>query len=205
MFVLKGHSLRFQSRPFSSTCPRLRRARQGLRRCLSSEGKDVDLSALGLHDLQSRLQEAVASEDYSTAAQLRDVIADRELDVKIAVEFANRRFYEAFQNGDLEAMKSIWKPVEYVQCIHPSQGCIATYELVLESWKHILSTVTKGEFRIALEDLRIHATDEMAVVTCTEAVTSGRDTGHLFATNVFELYQNEWRMILHHGSAVREF
>lgn len=163
------------------------------------------MSSLGLHDLKSRLQEAVSSEDYSTAAQLRDVIADRELDVKIAVEYANRRFYEAFQNGDLNAMKSIWKPVEYVQCIHPSQGCIATYELVLESWKHILSTVTKGDFGIALEDLRIHATDEMAVVTCVEAVTSGRDTGRIIATNVFELFQNEWKMILHHGSPDRQF
>ena len=153
-----------------------------------------------LHDLQAQLDAAVASEDYRAAAKLRDAISDCLLDVQVAVELANRRFYTAFQSANHSDMLHIWSKGPHVQCIHPGQRAISAYEHVMQSWEIIFRTIPRGDFRIELEDVRIHVIDRVAVVHCIESFSSGRDTGCIQATNVFECVNGKWMMILHHGS-----
>ena len=35
------------------------------------------------------------------------------------VQSANKRFYEAFNKRDIEAMKQVWRNGERVTCVHP--------------------------------------------------------------------------------------
>ena len=72
-----------------------------------------------LADLEQMLDSAVASEDYSRAAELRDAISNAMHDSNAAVAYANSQFYKAFAEGDVEAMRRIWGEGEHVQCCHP--------------------------------------------------------------------------------------
>lgn len=159
-----------------------------------------EMESLDVFELKTRLDAAVEKEDYTTAAKLRDVLTERLLDVRIAVEVANQHFYTAFQNADLSKMRSLWSKGDHVQCIHPLNGCIAGYDSVMESWEAIFTTITPGNFTIHLEDVCVHVADRMAYVTCTEVVHSGRDTGRIQATNIFERYLDKWTIVHHHGS-----
>eukprot|EP00529_Nitzschia_sp_RCC80_P023185 CAMPEP_0113478784 /NCGR_PEP_ID=MMETSP0014_2-20120614/20945_1 /TAXON_ID=2857 /ORGANISM="Nitzschia sp." /LENGTH=463 /DNA_ID=CAMNT_0000372007 /DNA_START=18 /DNA_END=1409 /DNA_ORIENTATION=- /assembly_acc=CAM_ASM_000159 len=67
-------------------------------------------------------------------------------DIKTSAEFAIRRaqfqFYEAFSDGDVEAMRDIWsstEPNENIRCIHPGMPCITGLENIMQSWEDILS------------------------------------------------------------------
>jgi UvrB/uvrC motif/SnoaL-like domain len=78
-----------------------------------------------IFSLESQLNEAVALEDYTRAAQLRDKIAAALHDTRVAVEYANSQFYRAFRASDMQAMADIWGWGDHVQCIHPGSGCLA--------------------------------------------------------------------------------
>ncbi|GMH43353.1 hypothetical protein BSKO_11275 [Bryopsis sp. KO-2023] len=166
-------------------------------RCALDDG-----SSQTLYDLRAKLEAAVQSEDYVTAAQLRDVLAEKETDARLAVEYANQQFYRAFQNGSMDAMRKIWGKGEHVQCVHPSQGCIAGDELVLESWRVVLGAIPKGNFRIVVDDVRVYVVDRQAYVTCVEIVKSGSEQGRLISTNLFEKQGEDWVIVHHHASPV---
>ena len=174
---------------------RLPRRHRGRFICRADEGKGQDL-----YDLQAKLDAAVASEDYRAAAKLRDAISDRLLDVQVAVELANRRFYAAFQSASHAEMLHMWSRGPHVQCIHPGQRAIGGYERVMQSWEVIFRTIPRGDFRIELEDVCIHVIDRTAIVHCLERISAGRDDGCIQATNVFEYANGKWMMIMHHGS-----
>ena len=93
-----------------------------------SSAVQVASSQLPLEELQSKLDIAVAHEDYETAAALRDELTHRRHDSRVAVEEANRRFYAAMQSADLAAMQQIWGHGQHVQCIHPVSNCLAGRE-----------------------------------------------------------------------------
>lgn len=44
---------------------------------------------------------------------------------------------------------------------------------VLESWRVVL----RGEFQIKLEDVRVHATQDIGYVTCVEVMNAGNAKG----------------------------
>ena len=115
------------------------------------------------------------------------------------MEEANDRFYQAFRNGDLDAMAVVWGKGAHVQCIHPAAECIAGREDVMNSWQIILSS---GKMQITLEDVRIYATESQGFVTLLEVVETDDSRGRVAATNIFEKQRGEWKIILHHGSPV---
>jgi len=156
--------------------------------------------SVSLFDLRAKLDVAVQSEDYATAARLRDVIQEKELDTGLAVEDANDRFYRAFQSGRIDDMRKVWGRGNHVQCIHPGGECVAGDELVIESWGLVLSGISRGNFVIRLEDVRVYAGEQEGFVTCVEVVSSGGDEGRLVATNVFEKQEGRWVIVHHHAS-----
>lgn len=166
---------------------------RGVARCSVNE-------SVSLFDLRAKLDVAVKSEDYVTAARLRDTIQERELDTGLAIEDANDRFYRAFQSGRLDEMRRVWGRGEHVQCVHPGGECVAGDDLVIESWGLVLSSVSRGNFVIRLEDVRVYAGEREGFVTCVEVVSSGGDEGRLVATNVFEVQEGRWVLVHHHAS-----
>ena len=152
-----------------------------------------------LQELKQAMSAAVDAEDYAQAAALRDELKAREQDGASQVEEANRRFYEAFESRKLSEMRKVWGTGDHVRVIHPGSGAILGDAEVLKSWELIFST--SSSFSIDVEDVRVHVSDSMAFVTCTEQVDAGASVGRISATNVFELEGGEWKIVHHQGGA----
>ncbi len=79
---------------------------------------------------------------------------------------------------------------------------LACCDQVLESWRIILAS---GRMNITLEDVRIYAGDNQALVTCVEAIDAGDSRGRIAATNILEKQGGRWVIIHHHGSPAPVF
>jgi uncharacterized protein (TIGR02246 family) len=116
---------------------------------------------------------------------------------------AEEAFYTAFANADLEAMMAVWLDGDAVTCIHPVGPRLSGREAVRASWGEIFSNGSGLRFRLAdvsrTQDalLSVHVLHEFISV-------SGEDQERppAVATNIYQLTQVGWRMILHHASPV---
>lgn len=124
--------------------------------------------------------------------------------MRAQVTAANRAFYEAFENLDMQAMEACWQPGADVSCLHPGGPWLQGWDDVMASWEAIMANTGYIEFEIDVLSVRI--SDPVAWVTCTERITSvgqgGTAEAEVAATNVFLLGGDGWRLVLHHGSPV---
>ncbi len=124
-----------------------------------------------------------------------------------AILQANKRFYEAFEQLDIEAMSAVWLHAERARCIHPGWRTLRGWPAIKESWIAIFSNTQEIKFTIT--DISVSLTDRMAWVSCVENII---DSGNAIpvvsaieATNIFEWVGSEWRLVQHHASmAIRE-
>lgn len=162
-----------------------------------------------LASLKARLDEAVAAEDYKTAAALRDKVAALSRDEEVAVLTANAQFYEAFSASCLEAMSDIWavERPEALSCSHPGFPAIRGRDAIIESWRHIF----RGDAPSILPEVdcvRLMAGGQAALVSCLERIDGSPGSvdeheGELTATNLFEKdTHGEWKMVLHQAGPV---
>ncbi|KAG2430015.1 hypothetical protein HYH02_013843 [Chlamydomonas schloesseri] len=166
-------------------------------RSLSLDAEDLDTP---IADLEQALKRAVSKEDFKSAAKLRDAIQQKQSISKLAVEDANRRFYDAFMSGRVEEMDKIVGEGEHVQVVHPGSSTIAGRAQVMDSWRAIMRNVRPGAFKVALEDVRVYAREDFGYVTCVEIIDADDSAGRIIATNVFEKQDGVWRIVQHHGS-----
>ncbi|KAM0946308.1 putative UVR domain, NTF2-like domain superfamily, SnoaL-like domain-containing protein [Dioscorea sansibarensis] len=153
--------------------------------------------------LQRDLEIAIKDEDYAQAAKIRDDLRLLQEDSKAAVLSANNRFYNAFRNGDLAAMNSIWAKGEHVYCVHPGAGRICSYDLVIRSWEIMCGAEHEFPIQIELQDVEVHVRGDIGYVSCLEVVrTRGSSWGKQMATNVFERIDGQWFICVHHASHV---
>jgi ketosteroid isomerase-like protein len=118
---------------------------------------------------------------------------------------ANRRFYDAFEALDMERMTACWASRADVACLHPGGPWQRGWEEVREGWEAIMANTGYIEFEIA--DAAVALMDPVAVVTCTERITSSAGgasaaIAEVAATNVFVLDGAGWGLVLHHASPV---
>jgi uncharacterized protein (TIGR02246 family) len=121
-----------------------------------------------------------------------------------AVLQVNQRFYQAFENLDLEAMAGVWAQRSTDICIHPGWNILTGWEEIRASWTAIFANT--GYMRFQASDVDVEIVGEVARVTCIEHIFSVAQglTVHsqVACTNVFLLVDGNWRMALHHGSPV---
>eukprot|EP00850_Spirogloea_muscicola_P010434 SM000061S19261 [mRNA] locus=s61:481329:483131:- [translate_table: standard] len=162
-------------------------------------GDDDPVAAVvRLERLQWELDQAISSEDYAAAAQLRDQLRRVQEDDEAGVLAANKLFYRAFEAGSVWQMEQVWSHGDHVQCIHPGSNCIAGRDLVMQSWDLVLGSAR--DLRIGLEDVRVLASGSLGVVTCVEVMQSTGSAGRLVATNIFKKQGGRWLIVLHHAS-----
>jgi hypothetical protein len=117
---------------------------------------------------------------------------------------ANRRFYQALTELDVEAMERIWLHESWVRCVHPGWQMLSGWDDVLESWKQIFSHT--GSHRVKPGNISARLFGELAWVLCLERIEARPESGSLVSfaqgTNVFLHTASGWRMILHHASVV---
>ena len=155
---------------------------------------------MSLEQLESQLSRAVASEDYTTAALLRDKLSDWRGDAELGVQQANARFYSAFARGSSEEMARAWGTGDHVRCLHPGAACILGRADVLASWDMVFRSGAKLQIRC--EDVAIYARDGLALLTCIEVVDTPSAKGRLACTNIFEMQKGDWRLIHHHAHSL---
>jgi uncharacterized protein (TIGR02246 family) len=120
-------------------------------------------------------------------------------------EDAETAFYEAFERADLAAMMAVWAEDDDVVCIHPSGPRLTGFEAVRESWAQIFSN--GSQLRIRATESKRYDGQGVAVHSVIEVLTAPARQGaaqSVLATNVYELGDAGWRMVLHHATHVPE-
>ena len=114
----------------------------------------------------------------------------------------NEKFYKAFNARDLDAMKSVWSSQGNVICVHPGWSPLNGFEPIMESWQGIFKN--SGNMDIQVSDITVTASEDLAWVSCVEQIYTIASNGVLaskvFSTNLFQLNEESWKMIMHHAS-----
>lgn len=126
-------------------------------------------------------------------------MADGEVE---AVQAANRAFYDAHEARDLDAMTAVWDHGPQTVCIHPGWPILRGWPLIEESWRRIFAGPGRNQF-IITNDV-VTAAGDVAWVTLDENLVDQFATGTVAATNTFVRTSDGWRLVLHHGSPVRD-
>jgi uncharacterized protein (TIGR02246 family) len=114
---------------------------------------------------------------------------------------AANAFYDAFERGDLQAMMAVWAENDQVVCVHPQGPRLVGHDAVRDSWAQIFAGGSR--LRIVTTDACAFESQSLAVQTVVEMVSlqgSNEDPSPVCATNVFELTENGWRIVIHHAS-----
>lgn len=113
---------------------------------------------------------------------------------------ANRRFYEAFEARDLDAMSDVWEHSDRVLCTHPGWSTLRGWAGVTASFFALF----QGEQRIQfiLTEARAELAGDTAWVAVDENILSTAAGGTAAAVNVFVRAAGTWRMVVHHASVV---
>ena len=114
----------------------------------------------------------------------------------------NEKFYKAFNERDLDAMKSVWSSRGHVICVHPGWSPLNGFEPIMESWQGIFKN--SGNMDIQVSDVTVTASEDLAWVSCVEQIYTIASNGVLaskvFSTNLFQINEGSWKMIMHHAS-----
>ena len=115
---------------------------------------------------------------------------------------ANESFYKAFNARDLDAMKRVWSSHEKVTCVHPGWEPLSGLEPIIDSWQGIFKN--SGNMDIQITDVSVTTSEDLAWVSCIEKLytiaTHGVLASKVFSTNLFQLNEGSWKMIMHHAS-----
>ncbi|HSK27487.1 MAG TPA: nuclear transport factor 2 family protein [Jiangellales bacterium] len=127
-----------------------------------------------------------------------------------AVLAVNQAFYDAVEQGDLDALEAVWVDDERGApvCVHPGLAPIHGRAGVLRSWAAVMAGTPYLQFVLTDVDVQVHGAT--AVVSCTENMLSAAEGmptssfagGHAVATNVFRATPAGWRLWVHHASPV---
>ena len=115
---------------------------------------------------------------------------------------ANRRFYEAFESRDLDAMSSLWERTERATCTHPGWATLRGWGPVAASYFALFQGPNQLQF--VLTEERVFIDGNVAWVSLDENLL-GDGGGVTIATlNMFvaDPEDREWRLVVHHGSVV---
>ncbi len=161
---------------------------------------------VALEDNYVPFQEAVPAEQEKRAGvEEGDIAAEEEPVAAEPTVFATPEdaevgFYSALSNSDLDAMLAVWADDEAIVCVHPGGERLQGRDAVAESWRQMFAA-PQQEMRFELEDARFVKDDLLSIHTLRERiVVNGQTAGVAIATNVYQLVDGSWRLLLHHAS-----
>ena len=125
------------------------------------------------------------------------------MDATEAVRTANRRFYEAFEERNLDEMSDLWERSDRSTCTHPGWATLHGWGKVAASFFALFQAPQPLQF--VLTDERVEVEGDMAWVSVDENLLGGGDgAATVAALNVFirSPADGRWRIVCHHGSVV---
>lgn len=111
---------------------------------------------------------------------------------------AEEAYYDAFARADLQAMEDVWLQDDAIVCIHPMANLLRGRKSVLHSWRKILRH--QGPSRIRFEPTRRYHGPVLAIHVGIEHVHHTGGHTQILATNIYQLTEHGWRMLVHHAS-----
>lgn len=117
-----------------------------------------------------------------------------------AVRAANRRFYDAFEARDLDAMSELWEHNDTVVCTHPGWRTLRGWASVAASWFALFGNTENMQFILTEETVSVIG--DIGWVTVDENLIAGDAGTTVAALNLFHRTGGIWRVIAHHGSPV---
>ncbi len=114
---------------------------------------------------------------------------------------AERAFYSAFEQADLEAMMQVWDEDDDIVCIHPMGPPLKGIRAVEKSWRDIFESGSPMRFEV--RHRRFTRNETLSVHCVTESIAHGprlQSRTTVFATNIYKRTPLGWRMIVHHAS-----
>ena len=128
--------------------------------------------------------------------RLPPLLAEFDDDEREAVLAANRAFYRAFTERDVQAMDRIWAPSGALVCLHPGRAPLHERAEIMASWHAILAHPQAPQVRCVNEWVVGRA--GLAIVVCREILAEAE----LMATNSFVRLGEGWHMVGHHSGQV---
>lgn len=114
-------------------------------------------------------------------------------------EDAEAAFYDAIERGDIDALENVWSNDDNVVCIHPGATRIEGRQAVMESFVQLFSEAPMLSF--SLVDTLYTGNDCLAVHLVREEIAlDGQVVSIMASTNIFQMEDGGWRMLLHHAS-----
>ena len=110
-------------------------------------------------------------------------------------------FYDAFERADLAAMMDVWAPDDGIMCVHPMGERLEGRAAVERSWRGIFASGAGLKFN--LTEVQYRSDDRVSVHCVHENISYGpgfRQRSRVVCTNVYELTDDGWRMVLHHAT-----
>lgn len=127
--------------------------------------------------------------------------AGSELGEEEAVLAVNRRYYEAFEARDLDAMSDLWERSDRVTCTHPGWVTLEGWGAVAASFFALFQGGAQLQFVLTRE--RATVVGAAAWVSVDENLLGDQGGVTVSALNLFVRTGGAWRMVCHHGSVVQ--
>ena len=114
-------------------------------------------------------------------------------------EEAEAAFYEAIERADMAMLDNVWSKDENIVCVHPGAMRIEGREAVMDSFVKLFSDAPMLSFSIV--DTLYTGNDSLAVHLVREEIAlDGQVVSIMVSTNIFQMEDGGWRMLLHHAS-----
>ena len=128
-----------------------------------------------------------ATREANSVGAMSDPAADEEHASDTAdeadVRQANRRFYDAFEARDIDAMSDVWEHVDRVSCTHPGWRTLRGWGAVSGSWFALFGGPQRLQFILTNEHVAVDG--DAAWVTVDENLLGADGSGTVAAVNVF--------------------
>ncbi len=127
----------------------------------------------------------------------------RAVEASEAVLAANRRYYEAFEARDLDAMSDLWERSDRALCTHPGWATLEGWGAVAASFFALFQNGQQIQFVLTRE--RVTVAGGTAWVSLDENLLGDQGGVTVATINIFVAAPGSgaWRMVCHHGSVVQ--
>lgn len=122
------------------------------------------------------------------------------LDAPRDVLVANRRFYEAFEARNMDAMSDLWERSDRSTCTHPGWATLRGWGPIAASFFALFQGPRQMQF--VLTEERAHVVGDLAWVSVDENLLGDQGGATIAALNIFARIDGSWRVVCHHGSVV---
>ena len=120
-----------------------------------------------------------------------------------AVQAANKAFYSAFEERDLDAMSLVWEHSDRVICTHPGWASLRGWGQVAASFFALFQNAQHLQFILTKEAAEVAG--GAAWVSVDENILEGANATTVSALNLFVRDDDgDWVMVAHHASPVSD-